>query len=174
VSALPIAAPHPPLASPPVSSKRQPTARQLRVLAIIDRHLRTRGFPPTHREVGSEMAIRSTNGVSDHLRALQVRGLIAKDQFGVARGIVITDRGREYLAANADAGPPPAPPPTPAQPVEDGAGYVRAIGEALELLERVRPRALDQRQRVALLSSVVELRERINGVISSVAREVGR
>ena len=48
------------------------TGRQREILHFIVRQTEERGFPPTIREIGEEMDIRSTNGVNDHLMALTV------------------------------------------------------------------------------------------------------
>jgi predicted MarR family transcription regulator len=48
--------------------------------------IRERGFPPTLREIGKGLDIRSTNGVSDHLKNLEKNGLIQVDDI-VSRGI---------------------------------------------------------------------------------------
>ena len=47
------------------------TERQEKILHFIRQSIRDRGYPPTLREIGAQMGIRSTNGVSDHLRALE-------------------------------------------------------------------------------------------------------
>jgi repressor LexA len=39
-----------------------------------------RGYPPTIREIGEHMDIRSTNGVNDHLKALERKGYLVRDQ----------------------------------------------------------------------------------------------
>ena len=47
------------------------TGRQGQVLDYIRQSITERGYPPTLREIGLHMGIRSTNGVNDHLRALE-------------------------------------------------------------------------------------------------------
>ena len=47
------------------------TDRQREILDFITRSITTRGYPPTLREIGTHFGIRSTNGVNDHLRALE-------------------------------------------------------------------------------------------------------
>jgi SOS-response transcriptional repressor LexA len=49
------------------------THRQAQVLDYIERE----PIPPTLREIGRELDIKSTNGVNDHLRALERKGRIA-------------------------------------------------------------------------------------------------
>jgi SOS-response transcriptional repressor LexA len=62
--------------------------RQERVLDCIKRSIVERGYPPTLREIGDSMNIRSTNGVNDHLRALERKGFI-RVEGGISRGLVL-------------------------------------------------------------------------------------
>ena len=55
------------------------TKRQEMVLDFITRSINSRGYPPTLREIGSHMGIRSTNGVNDHLRALERKGYLKRE-----------------------------------------------------------------------------------------------
>lgn len=55
------------------------TARQEQVLAFIRESILQRGYPPTLREIGAHMGIRSTNGVNDHLRALERKGYLSRE-----------------------------------------------------------------------------------------------
>lgn len=56
------------------------THRQAKVLEFIISSLDERGYPPTIREIGTHMEIRSTNGVNDHLKALERKGYLVRDQ----------------------------------------------------------------------------------------------
>jgi repressor LexA len=38
------------------------------------------GYPPTLREIGEHMGIRSTNGVNDHLKALERKGYLVREE----------------------------------------------------------------------------------------------
>lgn len=49
------------------------------ILEFIRQSIRERGYPPTLREIGAQMGIRSTNGVSDHLRALERKGYLRRE-----------------------------------------------------------------------------------------------
>lgn len=49
------------------------------VLKYIESSIVERGYPPTLREIGNFMGIRSTNGVNDHLRALERKGYLARE-----------------------------------------------------------------------------------------------
>jgi repressor LexA len=55
------------------------TQRQQMVLDFIRESISTRGYPPTLREIGAKMGIRSTNGVNDHLRALERKGYLTRE-----------------------------------------------------------------------------------------------
>jgi repressor LexA len=55
------------------------TKRQEMVLDYISQSIHDRGYPPTLREIGSHMGIRSTNGVNDHLRALERKGYLKRE-----------------------------------------------------------------------------------------------
>jgi len=54
------------------------TQRQKMVLEFIQNTIDTDGYPPTLREIGNFMGIRSTNGVNDHLRALERKGYLTR------------------------------------------------------------------------------------------------
>jgi repressor LexA len=55
------------------------TQRQQMVLDYIRQSITDRGYPPTLREIGARMGIRSTNGVNDHLRALERKGYLKRE-----------------------------------------------------------------------------------------------
>jgi repressor LexA len=55
------------------------TDRQDAILQFIRASIRERGYPPTFREIGAKMGIKSTNGVSDHLRALERKGYLRRE-----------------------------------------------------------------------------------------------
>jgi len=66
------------------------TERQRRVLEFINDSIKRRGYPPTLREIGEQMGIRSTNGVNDHLRALEKKGYLERHDLK-SRGLRIID-----------------------------------------------------------------------------------
>jgi repressor LexA len=55
------------------------TKRQEQTLDFIRQSIEDRGYPPTLREIGEHMGIRSTNGVNDHLRALERKGYLRRE-----------------------------------------------------------------------------------------------
>ncbi|CDF32750.1 unnamed protein product [Chondrus crispus] len=52
------------------------TDRQRQILDFITHRIQEQGYPPTIREIGEEMGIKSTNGVNDHLKALERKGYL--------------------------------------------------------------------------------------------------
>ena len=54
------------------------TKRQKMVLNFIIDHIEDEGYPPTIREIGDHLGIRSTNGVNDHLKALERKGYLER------------------------------------------------------------------------------------------------
>src|SRR5579864_7130470 len=60
-------------------SKEPLTDRQQAVLDFIQQSIEQRGYPPTLREIGEHMGIRSTNGVNDHLKALEKKGYLERE-----------------------------------------------------------------------------------------------
>lgn len=65
------------------------TARQAAIMEAIAKSIRERGYPPTIREIGAAVGIKSTNGVNDHLDSLERKGMIRRSRI-VSRGITIT------------------------------------------------------------------------------------
>jgi repressor LexA len=55
------------------------TERQREILTFISASIAERGYPPTLREIGEHFGIRSTNGVNDHLKALEKKGHLRRE-----------------------------------------------------------------------------------------------
>jgi repressor LexA len=55
------------------------TERQREILDFITSSIAERGYPPTLREIGEHFGIRSTNGVNDHLKALEKKGHLRRE-----------------------------------------------------------------------------------------------
>lgn len=64
------------------------TERQRQVLRFIQDFISKEGFPPTLREIGNNFGMKSTNGVNDHLVALEKKGFIRR-RSDISRGIEI-------------------------------------------------------------------------------------
>ncbi|MEW6434501.1 MAG: transcriptional repressor LexA [Myxococcota bacterium] len=80
------------------------TDRQKEILQYIVRTSEERGYPPTIREIGEEMDIRSTNGVNDHLKALERKGFLTRGE-QQSRSLVPTKRARLVLGLGKRADP---------------------------------------------------------------------
>ncbi len=72
------------------------TDRQLEVLRFITRQIDDVGYPPTIREIGEALDIRSTNGVNDHLKALERKGFLSRDPVK-SRALIPSSAAREVL-----------------------------------------------------------------------------
>ena len=66
------------------------TPRQQEVLKFIQQFDRTEGYPPTIREIGRALGIRSLRGVTVHLDALVRKGQLQRDRR--ARGLRLAHR----------------------------------------------------------------------------------
>jgi repressor LexA len=78
------------------------TDRQLEVLRFIGRQIEEQGYPPTIREIGEALDIRSTNGVNDHLKALERKGFLTRDPVK-SRALIPTSAAREVLTGRGGA-----------------------------------------------------------------------
>ena len=81
------------------------TKRQLQTLDFIRHSINQRGYPPTLREIGEHMGIRSTNGVNDHLRALERKGYLRREDMK-SRALKLV----ESMVAASDAANNTTPP----------------------------------------------------------------
>lgn len=73
------------------------TKRQAQTLEYIRQSIEERGYPPTLREIGEYMGIRSTNGVNDHLRALERKGYLRREDMK-SRALRLVGEAPEVLA----------------------------------------------------------------------------
>jgi repressor LexA len=69
--------------------KKLLTKRQREVYEFIREKIRSRGYGPTVREIGSHFDISSPNGVMCHLKALEKKGLIQREP-NMSRAIMLT------------------------------------------------------------------------------------
>src|ERR1700689_5561922 len=80
------------------------TQRQQMVLDYTRQSISDRGYPPTLREIGARMGIRSTNGGNDHLRALERKGYLTREDMK-SRALRPTNLGTQMLAGAVSAEP---------------------------------------------------------------------
>ncbi|MEZ4259155.1 MAG: transcriptional repressor LexA [Polyangiaceae bacterium] len=92
------------------------TQRQQMVLDFIRQSIADRGYPPTLREIGARMGIRSTNGVNDHLRALERKGYLTREDM----------KSRALRPTTQVPGSPPGVPGVPAN--DDDLIEVQVLG----------------------------------------------
>ena len=69
------------------------TERQEKILSFIKKSIQDQGYPPTIREIGEHFGIRSTNGVNDHLKALERKGYLLRGELK-SRALSVIDGGR--------------------------------------------------------------------------------
>ncbi len=74
------------------------TARQREIFEFIKGMIRTKGRPPSIREIGERFAIRSTNGVRAVLEALERKGFIRRDRY-TSRGIELLKEADEVVSS---------------------------------------------------------------------------
>lgn len=73
------------------------TNRQAEILAFIRAERVAKGYSPSLREIGTRFKIASTNGVNDHLRALERKGRLRRDLMKSRALIPVEPRTREEL-----------------------------------------------------------------------------
>ena len=69
------------------------TDRQREIYDFVREKIVNRGYGPTVRDIGAHFGIRSPNGVMCHLKALEKKGLIAREP-GKSRAIQLADPPR--------------------------------------------------------------------------------
>lgn len=68
-----------------------PTEPQLKIYTFIREYMQREGRPPTNREIGQAVGIRSTGHVDHHLSALEHKGWITRVR-GKSRGIQLREK----------------------------------------------------------------------------------
>ncbi len=88
------------------------TKRQREIYEFLRDKIINRGYGPTVREIGQHFSIRSPNGVMCHLKALERKGLISREQ-NMSRAIQLSDAPQNRLSVtligNAATGGPIQP-----------------------------------------------------------------
>jgi repressor LexA len=122
-----------------VKGSAAPQGRQEQVLQFVRSAVQRQGYPPSIREIGAAVGLRSTASVTHHLKALQDQGYLRRDA-GRPRTVELLAPERPAAAASepGPAAPPPfRPEPGPAgPPLADGlnfpapeAAYVPWVGQ---------------------------------------------
>lgn len=119
--------------------------RQRSILEFIHERLSEDGVQPSYREIGDAMGIRSTNGVSDHIKALMRKGYLERlggsGKSALARSLTITEQGRSELGEVVANEPFGESPFGEGETVEIGV-YGRVAAGALALAEEHREETL--------------------------------
>lgn len=79
------------------------TQRQREILEFISASIVERGFPPTLREIGEHFQIKSTNGVNDHLKALEKKGHLRREDLKSRAMRPVLPDGGEVVPLRAQA-----------------------------------------------------------------------
>ena len=83
--------------------KKRLTDRQSLVLKFIRDSIEQRGYPPTIREIGLKLKIRSTNGVNDHLKALEKKGFLKREDMKSRALRPVDQPGSPSRSSSSDA-----------------------------------------------------------------------
>ncbi len=79
------------------------STRQRAVLEYIYSRVQQEGVLPSYREIGDALSIRSTNGVSDHIKALEHKGYLSRvggrGKTALARSMALTELAMHELGA---------------------------------------------------------------------------
>lgn len=70
---------------------KPPTERQNEFLCFIKQYTKRNGFPPTLREIGAELGVKSTNGVRSAVNPLIRKGYLRYTPF-ISRSLVVTKK----------------------------------------------------------------------------------
>lgn len=81
------------------SKKPSLTRRQREIYEFLRDKIINRGYGPTVREIGLHFNIRSPNGVMCHLKALERKGLISREQ-NMSRAIQLSDAPQNRLSVS--------------------------------------------------------------------------
>ena len=83
--------------------KKGLTKRQSDILHFIRKCLQNNNMPPTINEICEEFGFKSTNGVHQHLSALEKKGYLKRISKGSSRGIILTgDEKEKYIPGDTE------------------------------------------------------------------------
>jgi repressor LexA len=105
------------------------TERQQKILSFIKRSIQEQGYPPTIREIGEAFGIRSTNGVNDHLKALERKGYLLRGELK-SRALSVIEGGMPGPQRNSSGRFPPL---TSLRSARPGLAAVPESGEVVEV-----------------------------------------
>lgn len=79
------------------------TKRQSDILSYVKKVIQENGIPPTISEICNSFNFRSTNGVHQHLKALEKKGYISKLNKGCSRGIILLKSDESTYDSNINS-----------------------------------------------------------------------
>jgi repressor LexA len=91
-----------PAGQPEPSPEDDLTERQLNIVQAIRDTIEKRGFPPSLREIGDAVQLKSTSAVSHQLAALEAKGVLRRDP-GRSRAIELLPPALAAVSAPEDA-----------------------------------------------------------------------
>jgi len=98
------------------------TKRQREIYEFLRDKITNRGYGPTVREIGTHFNIRSPNGVMCHLKALERKGLISREQ-NMSRAIQLADTPRNRLSVRLIGSVASSGPIQPAVSLDDAVSF---------------------------------------------------
>jgi repressor LexA len=120
------------------------TERQRAILEFLHEYIEQQGYPPTVREIGEAVGLRSPSTVHAHLAQLERAGLLRRDPTK-PRALELTDRRREEPREEAEVRRLPllgqiaaGGPLLAEQNVEDEIGVPEPLSDGADFLLRVR------------------------------------
>jgi repressor LexA len=75
-----------------MSNAEELTPRRRQILDFITTTIEERGYPPTVREIGAEIGLKSSSSVHYHLRVLEEEGYLTRDG-SLTRALRVSDSG---------------------------------------------------------------------------------
>ena len=82
--------------------KKELSERQKNVYNFIRKHMRKNGYPPTVREIGEAIGVKSTSLVTYYLKQLEEMNMIERDH-NVSRGVRLTSQVKKSFSKAASA-----------------------------------------------------------------------
>lgn len=77
------------------------THRQQEVLEFVKQWIQSKHYPPSVREIATHFGLRSASGIHKHLKALERKGFIAKEEF-LSRSIRVLRQGSPETQAGGE------------------------------------------------------------------------
>ncbi|MTI70256.1 MAG: transcriptional repressor LexA [Firmicutes bacterium] len=75
--------------------------KQVNILEFLKREIKTKGYPPSVREICKAVGLKSTSTVHGHLSKLEKKGYIRKDATK-PRAIEVLDKDNEQISSNKE------------------------------------------------------------------------